>query len=110
MKNITFKQFMLTYNFCYYNEKGTTDKEKEDTMIIRINYPQDEEELYYTWFEFGICDYAINSFKLKQINKIFSDYILNLYVEEIRYNEEINNVVNIYLTKDRYISEVLEEE
>ena len=68
MKNITFKQFMLTYNFRYYNANGQSDKEKEDTTIIRINYPWSDKSYYAdTWFEFGIDDFSGNSSKLQRI-------------------------------------------
>lgn len=97
MKKITFRQFMIAYNFRQYNEAGQTENEKMDCSIIRIHYPTDEEESTHHWFEFGMYDYENDYTRMKHFEEIFSDYILNMHISTIYHNIELN-ILEIYLT------------
>ena len=89
MKSITFKQFMLTYNFRQYNGECESERNKYNTSIIRINYDDGECTSLYKWFEFGMYDFGCNPSKLELLEIIFSDTILNSYVSDFGYNEEL---------------------
>lgn len=97
-KKITFKQFLLTYDFRYYNENGLGDSEQEDTTIVRINYPTDDQEEDRHWFEFGMYDYEPNCYKKQHFEEIFSNNILNMYVSYFKHNDRLN-ILEVYLTK-----------
>lgn len=103
MKKITFKQFMLTYNF--YANDPNMPSEDNDTQIIRIQlndaiakkYANDT--MYWnTWFEFGLKSTFNDSVTEALINSIFTDRILNSYVSSIRTLE--NGVLLISLGVD----------
>ena len=108
MKAITFKQFMLTFNFRYYREECKSENDKYNTYIIRIKYPVDKDSINYEWFEFGMYDYAGNHYKLQQLKKIFNNEILNMYVGDIYYQEDLTGVV-VTLSHEKNIDEVTEE-
>lgn len=108
MEAITFKQFMLTYNFRQYNEECRSERDKYNTSIIRINYVN-EKDFYadYNWFEFGMYDFSSGDLKLKQLKEIFSEKILNMYVSGFVYNEDLE-VFEINLNNEKTIYEVIE--
>ena len=108
MKAITFKQFMLTYNFRYYREECKTENDRLDSHIIRIKYPVDKNYIDYEWFEFGMYDYSGEDYKLKQIKRIFSNEILNMYVYDISYQEDLNEVI-VCLGYEKDIEEIMED-
>ena len=108
MKAITFKQFMLTCNFRYYKEDCKSENDRYNTYIIRIKYPVDKDSINYDWFEFGMYDYAGEYYKLKQLKKIFSDEILNMYVGDICYQEDLTGLV-VSLTYNKNIDEITED-
>lgn len=98
MNNIPFREFINTYNFRSLNDlKGDYNF---DTQIIRI-YPPSEEMERHNWFEFGVYDFSESSYKQKIIETALSKEILDSYVQSISYNQEIENVVTIYLTKNK---------
>lgn len=107
MKAITFKQFMLTYNFRQYNNECRFENDKYNTDTIRIKYKKDNSVFDYDWFEFGIYDFGGNYKKLEQIKEIFSEKILNMYVDGFSYNEDLG-VFEVYLSDDEDIDEVEE--
>ena len=98
MNNITFKQFIYTYNFRYVNDIKQNGDYDNDTCIIRI-YPPSENHEKNRWFEFGIYDFSEDEYKWKICKTVLSPEILNSYVEQICYNTDYNNVVTVYLTK-----------
>lgn len=100
MNNITFKQFIYTYNFRYVNNIKQNGDYDNDTCIIRI-YPATETNERNRWFEFGIYDFSEDDYKWNICENVLSKEILNSYIESISYNEDYNNVVTIYLTKDK---------
>lgn len=104
MKKITFRQFVNTYNFryCYTNNDNNLIN---DTTIIRIYLPNDDENTRDFWFEFGVYDFCDSS-KRKIIERSLSDEIKNSYVDVISYDERFENVVTIYLTN---VEETLDE-
>lgn len=108
MKAITFKQFMLTYNFKQYNENCKFEKNTYNTSIIRINYANKNNIYEYDWFEFGVYDFSGDCRKLEQLKEIFSEKILNMFVSSFGYNEDIE-VFEIFLKDENYIEEVVEE-
>lgn len=106
MTAITFKQFMLTYNFRYYREDCKEESHRMNTSCIRIEYPLgDECNKDYEWFEFGMYDYAGNSYKLKQLEHIFSKNILDMYVCSFWYDDDLEIFV-VTLDEEQYIDEV----
>ena len=105
MQNISFRQFMITYNFRQYNDNGETENDKMDCSTIRINYPTNEEETCHHWFEFGMYDYECDLERIKHFETIFSEHHLNMYISSIYHKNELN-MLEIYLTKDRYNNEL----
>lgn len=105
MNNITFKQFIYTYNFrCVDATKNFNDNAWEDTLIIRI-YPHREDFLNIEWFEFGVYDFSNKECTWEICERVLSKDILDSYVESISYDGERDNVVTICLTKEKhYIS------
>lgn len=101
MKRITFKQFIYTYNFRYIADKSKEPYD-EDTTIIRIYLPS-EDCNKDEWFEFGINNFGNNTWKICE--RIFSKEILESYIESIGYNEDIENVVTVYLTNNKEVEE-----
>lgn len=84
MKNITFEQFLLTYNFRLSD--GTQNSDGAwNSQTIRVHIPQ--KDLSYDtsdWFEFGIYHFDRGVDILKRIRKIFNEDILKSYVYSIR--------------------------
>ena len=98
MENITFKQFIMTYNFRYV----TSDKDwGEDTSIIRI-YPKNDDSTYETckWFEFGVYDYAEDSIKWETIERSLSKEILESYINSF-WVDNNTSTLHVYLTKNK---------
>lgn len=97
--NITFKQFLLTYNFRYVLDNS---EEGMDTAIIRIYPPSTEDNLKYNnyWFEFGIYDYSEDSWKIKIAEECLSQEILNSYISSFHVDEK-TSTFHVYLTKDK---------
>lgn len=98
MNNIPFREFINTYNFRYVN--NLQNDYNFDTQIIRI-YPPSEEIHRNHWFEFGVYDFSESSVKQKIIEQVLSKEILDSYVESISCNTDCENVVTIYLTKQK---------
>lgn len=106
MKAITFAQFMLTYNFRYYREDCKEESHRMNTSCIRIEYPTGSEyNKDYEWFEFGMYNYAGNSYTLEQLKAIFNEKILDLYVCGFYYDDDLEIFV-VRLSEDNYIDEV----
>lgn len=101
MNMISFKQFIYTFNFRYYDDTKRSEYDKEDSLIIRIYYCFEDFNYKDCWFEFGIYDFGNKDTTWKDCCKFLSKDILNSYVECIRFNPEENNVVNIWLTKEK---------
>ena len=102
MMNITFEQFIKTYNFRYVNSlKGEKDLDN-DTCIIRI-YPPTEEFNQYrnNWFEFGVYDFSQKEVTWDLCKRVLSKEILESYIDTIQYNDDYNAVVTVYLTKNK---------
>lgn len=100
MNNISFREFINTYNFRYIND--LQDNYNFDTQIIRIYPPSDEMERH-NWFEFGVYDFSERSYKQKIIETVLSKEILDSYIETISFNHDYENTVTIYLTKDKRV-------
>lgn len=98
MNNITFKQFLMTYNFrsAIGNGCGT---ENEDTQIIRLYPPTEESEnfLQYKWIEFGIYDFSANSLKMLIAETFLNEKIMNSYIESF-FVEDNTSILHVYLT------------
>lgn len=101
MKNITFKQFLITHSFRGINENGNSEEERMDSSIIRIYYPDNNCINDYRWFEFGMYDYAGDYYKSKQLNMILSEYLLGLYVSSFYMNDRLG-LITVYLTEEEY--------
>ena len=102
MKKITFRQFINTYNFryCYLDERN---KEIDDTTIIRIYLPNDDENTRDLWFEFWVYDFC-DDIKRNIIERSLSDEVKNSYIDYISYTEPYDKVVTIYLTNVNSLS------
>ena len=98
MNNIPFREFINTYNFRYIN--NLQDNYNFDTQIIRI-YPPSDEIKRNDWFEFGVYDFSESSCKQKIIETVLSKEILDSYVESISFNQDYENTITIYLTKEK---------
>lgn len=96
--NITFKQFLIAFNFRDVNETGTISKEQLGTKIIRIYFGSEMHIGESEYIEFGMYDYASKKRSLEIASKVFSKDIMNSYVENI---EEDENGLSIYLTEDK---------
>ena len=106
MKSITFKQFMLTYNFRYYREDCKEDAHRMNTSCIRIEYPTGNDVYKsHEWLEFGMYDYGGNSYKLQQLKSVFNEKILNSYVSDFYYDDDLEIFV-VRLSEEQYIDEV----
>lgn len=92
MKRITFKQFLMTYNFRHYRDELV---EKEDSTIIRI-YPGPNYRRCF-WFDFGVYNFGEKEFTYEIIKTIFNDNILNSYINDFGYNVN-SDIIEIYLT------------
>ena len=104
MNNITFEQFIKTYNFRYVNDikiNGGKDYDN-DTCIIRIYPPTNEWRSHNTeWFEFGLYDFSEKEATWEFCKKIFKKEIINSYIDTIEYNTDYERVVTIYLTESK---------
>lgn len=101
MNNITFKQFIYTYNFRYVDSTKQYEDDQLNTTTIRIYPPSEAPNRRSDWFEFGIYDYSQKEFTWRNCKRILSEEILNSYIQDIQYNEDFHNVVTIYLTKEK---------
>lgn len=100
MNNITFKQFLLTYNFRYVIDGS---EQGYDTQIIRIYPPEGENGPYsrgHEWIEFGIYDFSEDSWKMSLAEKFLNENIMNSYVEDFCVNEK-TSILHIYLTNKK---------
>ena len=106
MKAITFTQFMLTYNFRYYREDCKEDTHRMNTSCIRIEYPIGSTyPKGHEWIEFGMYDYGGNDYKLEQLKNVFNEKILDLYVSDFYYDDDLEIFV-VRLSEEQYIDEV----
>lgn len=103
MERITFKQFIYTYNFRYVNNKRK-DPYYHDTQIIRI-YPPNESDYTENWFEFGVNDFSNKDYTWGICKNILNSEILDSYVDTIQYNDDFQDVVTIYLTKNKKVED-----
>lgn len=108
MKTITFKQFLLTYNFRNYRTDCELENNKWDTNIIRVEYYISEDSYNTTWFELGLYDFGPNCEKLDTINRVLSKDILNMNVSSFHFDYDLNTFV-VLLTKDKNIDSVCDE-
>lgn len=98
MKAITFEQFIQTFNFRYYRDDVTSEKDRMDTVNIRI-YPYSEPRKNDYWFEFGAYDYGIpNAWQIA--SKVLNDKILKSYIETIQYDTDLG-CVQVWLQKEK---------
>ena len=87
MKQITFKQFIRTYNFRYI------DGEDDTTRIIRIYYGDSPEE----WFEFGVYDYYdYGEWIWENVKEILNPRICNMSVKYFYYDQDTGRF-NVHL-------------
>ena len=100
MDNITFKQFIYTYNFRYVNNLHGNNDCDNDTCIIRIYPPTDEFNRKSDWIELGLYDFSHKVVAWELCERTLSKNILESYIDTIQYNPDYNNVVTVYLTKD----------
>lgn len=101
MNNITFEQFIKTYNFRYVNESiGDKNDLCNDTCIIRI-YPPSDDSYRDKWFEFGIWDFGHKEYTWDKCKQILSEEIINSYVDYIQYNPDYDCGVTVYLTNKK---------
>ena len=101
MNNITFEQFIKTYNFRYVNESiGDKNDLCNDTCIIRI-YPPSDDSYRDKWFEFGIWDFGHKEYTWDRCKQILSEEIINSYVDYIQYNPDYDCEVTVYLTNKK---------
>lgn len=101
METISFKQFIYTFNFRYYDSSKKEECNKEDSLIIRIYYLDKDFNYKDCWFEFGIYDFGNKDATWKDCCRFLNKDILNSYIEEIRFNPEEDNVIKIWLTKEK---------
>lgn len=97
MNNITFKQFLNTYNF--RNVLDSTD-EGMDTAIVRIYPDFDDKYNEHKWFEFGLYDYSESSWKASIAEQCLSKEIVNSYISSFYVNEK-TGILHIWLTKNK---------
>ena len=98
MKNITFKQFLYTFNFREFRNEDYHTKEGYNTKIIRIYYPM--EDFSYTddyWIEFGLNDFISDESKEKLLKMFFTTEILNSYIGCIE-DQRHSDCIELYLT------------
>lgn len=100
MKNITFKQFLITYNFRYV---PSSKEEDWDTTIVRV-YPDIYGHKHF-WFEFGLYDFSEASFKYDIAKSFFNEKILNSYISNFGINPN-TDVFEIYLTEEEDNDEI----
>lgn len=101
MDNISFEQFIKTYNFRYVNDSIKAKKDIDnDTCIIRI-YPPTDDFYKDNWFDFGIYDFGSKESTWECCKQILSKEIINSYVNCIQYNPDYDCEVTIYLTKEK---------
>lgn len=97
MKNITFKQFLNTYNF-----RNVLDSTEEgmDTAIVRIYPDLDNEYSEHRWFEFGLYDYSESSWKRDIANLCLSKEVMESYISSFYVNEK-TGVLHVWLTMEK---------
>jgi len=102
MNNITFKQFLLTYNFRDWCGNGT-NTENETTQIIRIYPPEGENgpySIHHEWIEFGIYDFSADNWKERIAETFLSEKIMNSYIESFRI-DDYTSILYVYLTDEK---------
>ena len=105
MNNITFKQFIYSFNFRAMDNTKRNEDDMYDTIIIRIYPPSENFNRYDEWFEFGIYDFSAKDYTWDNCKKVLSKEILESYIDSICYDCERNNTVVVYLTKQvKYLS------
>ena len=85
MGYITFKQFVYTINIrdIYFNN----GKEIDDCMPIRIHFGSTRDWIYLGWDDF-VTKHEV----WEKLNKTLKPEILNSYVTDIKYNEDMNTL------------------
>lgn len=107
LKNITFKQFIETYNFREAIPSRYADSPcRHSTKVIRIDFRELVDGYDGCWFEFGVYDWGDSKYRL--INQVLDDRILNSYISSISYSDD-DEILIVDLTKDKY-TEVHEKE
>lgn len=102
MNNITFKQFIYTFNFRYYDDSKRDEYNKYDTQIIRIYFKSGSKvETEYHWFEFGVYDFSNKQYTWELCKRYLNEHILNSYVDSISFNQEEDNSIRVYLTEEK---------
>ena len=102
MNNITFKQFLSTYNFRNFVGNGV-NTENEDTQIIRIYSPTGENGVYsnhHEWIEFGIYDFSTDYWKMRIAETFLNEKIMNSYIESFHI-DDYTSILYIYLTDEK---------
>lgn len=92
MKDITFEQFIETFNFRDLNEYASSERDKHDTKIIRVYINDDLDE----WFEFGIYDFGIHTWDL--VKKVLHPDICKSSVDCMTYDTGLD-LLKVYLQK-----------
>lgn len=106
MNNITFEQFIKTFNFRYVNDIKSKGDYDNDTCIVRIYPPTDEFKAHNNdWFEFGLYDFGEKESTWDRCKKVLAPEILNSFIDTFQYNPDYNNVVTVYLTKDKKMND-----
>ena len=95
---ITFKQFIYTINIRQYYT-NFQNKEVKDGYPIRIHYSEGcmdykKEE----WFDLSWYDFTAKETVWNNLSKILKEEVLNSFVTDFRYDEEIEQIV-VYLEK-----------
>lgn len=93
MRAITFEQLINTFNFRDINEYAQSDREQQDTKIIRIYIDDD----MCNWFELGVYDFGIHTWRLVQ--RCLNDEICKSYVGSITYDTN-TDILKVYLQKE----------
>lgn len=98
LKFITFKQFIYTINIRQYYT-NFQNKEVKDGYPIRIYYSEGfmdykKEE----WFDLSWYDFTAKEAVWDNLSKILKEEVLNSFVTDFRYDEEIEQIV-VYLEK-----------
>ena len=102
MNNITFKQFLSTYNFRNFVDNGV-NTENEDTQIIRIYPPTGENGVYsnhHEWIEFGVYDFSTDHWKMHIAETFLNERIMNSYIESFHI-DDYTSILYIYLTDEK---------
>lgn len=84
--NITFEQFIKTYNFRY-----APDSDTFDTKIVRIYFGDHDD-----WFDFGVYDFGSVSDTWERVSKILDKKVLQSYVSQFCYDYK-NEVFTVWI-------------